>query len=200
MRIIGLSGKIGTGKSFTTGLLLKRLGFGWKRRAFGDALKEAAANAFGFPISWAYKSKDAIINVMGISPYGFTPPKPAMTIRELLQWYGTEVCRTTVPGIWDDAMRRWLNIAELEGFEGVIIDDVRFLTEEWLVRKRGGQLVRLEPYPGWTCDEKTAAHVSETELDGYTGWSMQLTPAYGALDAAAAYIIDGLLTEEVTDG
>ncbi len=188
MRIIGLSGKIGTGKTTLAQHLLGKLPVGWKRRGFGDLLKEETALLFGFPLEWAYEHKDWIWKL----PEGstrFVVPEPhdpyGMTVREILQWYGTDVRRAQDPDYWVNAMQEWLDIEARTGTPGVIIDDCRFPNEIEVADYR----VRIDPYTMWRCQPCIAAHESETALDSYGGWHLAVKPAYGELSEMAELVV-----------
>ena len=179
--IIGISGKIGTGKTTLSNLLLERLP-GYERVAFGDCLKEETAETFGFPLEWAYSERGKAQTVefeRERIPY-------EMTVRELLQWYGTDVCRAADPDYWIKAM------ADRIGDKtNVIIDDVRFPDEAEFVEARGGFLVRLGEYPGWKPGPH-ANHASETALDSYR-FPLMIRPDYGKLEQQAADVIADLV-------
>ena len=87
--IIGISGKIGTGKTTLANLLLDRLP-GYKRWAFGGILKQEAAKRFNFPLKYCYDKKDAPI-------FHHDLPNNPMTVRQILQWWGTDVRRQPDP-------------------------------------------------------------------------------------------------------
>jgi len=198
--IIALSGKIGTGKSTLAALLIERLGASYERHAFADCLKEEAAATFGFPLEWAYSEdgKGRIAHTpdqpqsravvwpagagFGLEHAQDVPERP-MTVRAILQWYGTDVCRKADPRYWDKRMAE-----RIEGKPNVIVDDVRFPSEVELLRSLGALLVRLDPYPGWVPD-RHSGHESETALDGYTDWDMRLITEFGRLSDAADEVV-----------
>lgn len=188
MQIIGLSGKIYTGKTFLTNLLLKQLGYGWERRAFGDALKEEVSVMFNLPLSWCYENKDYKVDVLFRRPDS-TPPKCIMTVREILQWWGTEVRRAEKEDYWTYQLEKWIedNSSRLKG---IIVDDVRFPLEVATLIAHKAILFRLNPYSTWKCDLDIAAHESETALDDYTKvWDRSFSPEFGELETVAYEIL-----------
>jgi hypothetical protein len=180
MRVVGFSGKIGTGKSKAAEILvLSYLPGVAIRVAFGDLLKAEVADAFGFPRGMCYdqRAKHSFM----VPTFQFPgAPKPKMALRELLQWYGTEYRRKQDPGYWVRAME--LEIARLRGlgYGLVVIDDVRFEDEAEMVLAHGGFLYRLQPYLGWK-PGPYAGHSSETALDEFHGFTAWLHPGFGAL-------------------
>ena len=118
------------------------------------------------------------------------PGYPTPMIRQLLQWWGTEVRRANEPDYWVDRMAGGLIEAKRLQLYGLIIDDVRFENEAEFIHEQGGTLIRVNPYNGWECDKATAEHESEVALDSYEGFDLTITPEYGTLDEHADMIIN----------
>jgi hypothetical protein len=181
MQLIGISGKIGVGKSSVANFLLDHLP-GWHKAAFAGLLKTEIAKKYGFDLRLCYDEagKASLITL---------PDGSRKTVRELLQWYGTDVVRAKDPHYWVSTMERHLRFAP-PVIPGHIIDDVRFPDEANFVRRNRGLLVRINPYPDYT-SPLGADHASETALDSYKGFSMVLSPEFGVkhLEAAAAEIL-----------
>ena len=167
MRIIGISGKIGVGKT-TVAQHIIALFQGWQITSFAELLKQEAARQYHFDLLLAYskKGKETPIKL---------PDGTVKTVRELLQWYGTEVVRARDRDYWVRAMEQHLAIARHK-IDGLVIDDVRFPNEANLVRLKKGLLVRIEPYPGYA---PLSDHASETALDVYKGFALTLRPEFG---------------------
>lgn len=182
MNVIGLSGKMGTGKT-TLANLICSLVPGAVRMSFADALRGEVAEHFGFRLELVrepfFKDLDLQIGLRW------------MTGRELLQWWGTEVRRKADACYWSDKMRGYLFEQEEEGCPLVVIDDVRFLDEAALITASGGKLYRLVPYNGWN-PGPNAEHASETALDDYPDFACRLAPAFGNLAPSAAMIAENL--------
>lgn len=186
--IIAISGKIGCGKSTLAGMLMERLP-GWERVAFGDCLKEETSRIFGYPLEWNYteEGKQKLVPIPGRMVFSGPSTARAASVRELLQWWGTEICRRIDPDFWVKRMADRLD----EVAAHVIVDDVRFPSEVKMLEQEGALLVRLDPYPGWMPGPH-ASHESETALDGYQGWDMRLAPEHGKLAEAADEIVKRL--------
>lgn len=181
MKIIGISGKAGSGKTTLTGHLLDLLGDGWKRTGFADVLKAETAERFNFPLEWCYSSKDTLIDITDKNA-----PCYKMSVRRLLQWWGTDVRRKSHQDYWCEKMAESLNTLRASELKGVIIDDIRFENEADLVLNQDGLLIRVETYDGYKfVTGEESAHISETALDDYHGWSYTITPEFGQLEEAA---------------
>jgi hypothetical protein len=184
MLIIGISGKIGTGKSEVAKILLEDLPRKTARLAFGDALKHDCADRFGFALALCYSQE-------GKLEYIIHPDLPGgcMQVRQILQWYGQKK-RQEHPGYW---VGRWS--ALLQGLpadtEYVVVDDVRYPDEKAGVDGRDGLSVRLTPWPGWKPGPH-AEHESETALDDTENriaeWDFKPTRAVDDLGKIAEFV------------
>jgi dephospho-CoA kinase len=190
VRLIAISGKIGTGKSKLAEHLTSKLP-GWVVLSYGKLLKKMCSRLTKIQIRRFYDSKDDVYpmrknyTILGTT---VVPPYPTMTIREILQWIGTDVVRRRYSDYWIGCMRDEIKLAKKNGAKGIVIDDMRFLNEAGLAGFLQGYLVRLEPYPAWTCAKNIAAHESETALDDFDSWNFKFAPAFGNLEAVADLI------------
>jgi hypothetical protein len=89
----------------------------------------------------------------------------AVTVRRLLQWWGTEYRRAQDPDYWTKAWGRKIEQYELSR-RHVLVDDVRFMNELNVIRAHGGLIVKIER-PGFL---GANSHSSETSLDSFTDW------------------------------
>lgn len=178
--IIGISAKMGCGKSSLASMLCLR-NPELSRISFATLLKTEVSKVFDFPETWCYSEvgKSAPINVNGFLKELDETGKDVLTVRELLQWYGTDYRRKACPSYWVNAMEESVKKI-FEHSKGVVIDDVRFFDEAQFVVDNKGILVRIEPYPGWK-PGPYASHISETALDLYTGFNIVSRPRYGYL-------------------
>lgn len=191
LKVVGLSGKIGCGKSTLANMLVEMFPAGMAvKTAYGDLLKHEASKALGFPVDWCYDQRLKAEMHVACAHFPGTPRK-VMSVREILQWYGTDYRRNQDPEYWITAMRKYLRKLEKVAFI-VIIDDVRFPNEAELVHEFGGLLYRIEPHPEWQ-PGPYADHASETALDDYPGWTETFRPQFGELDALSYDVFDKIL-------
>lgn len=177
--IIGISGKIGSGKSTLAKILVEALGPGWLRMSLGDELKKEAAELFGFDIRLAYTPDGKNSVLVNIDTF-IGGIQPSMTIREILQYWGTDVRRKEDPNYWVKKLA-----AAIPAGKNVVVDDIRFRTEAEFILGMGGKLFRLDRYPGYQPPAAGSEHQSETELDEYSGFHQTFAPRFGELGAVA---------------
>ena len=141
--VIGISGKKTTGKDTLCQLMLKNAAVKGCRVGFADALKEEVAKAVGKTPQFIEANK--------------------AQFRGILQWWGTDYRR------YYEGENYWVNQALIkidqkvrQGFQLIIIPDVRFLSEAESLRELGAHLIRVSR-PIISDD----THSSETELDSY---------------------------------
>ena len=151
-----------------------------KNYSFAEALKETAIDLFEVPRNLVYgtdEDKNAVVehllweNMPGvvcdsewwnwITPDGepdflvYHEPGP-MTVREFLQFFGTEIGRKIYDSIW---VNRCIKDIVSEGSYIAVISDCRFDNEVKAVQKQGGKVV------GLTRDIYGDKHASENALD-----------------------------------
>lgn len=92
---------------------------------------------------------------------GFT----ALSVRRILQWWGTEYRRTEDPDYWTNAWKEKVSQFDIAGVH-ILVDDVRFINELNMLRSLEAFMVKIER-PGFAAGGN---HASETSLDGYHDW------------------------------
>lgn len=162
-----------------------------KNYAFADALKEIAINLFGVPEKLAYGSNKDKETRMEHLRWEWMPgiytnekmyrlsieanpdlefflkyhkPGP-MTIREFLQYFGTEICRKIYDSIWVNAL-----IGQIKSEESAlaIISDVRFNNEAEAILEAGGKVIELtrrEILDNHTSEKGISPHLVSSTLD-----------------------------------
>ena len=155
--IIGLVGFIGSGKGTVGDTLVRQ--HGYHQFAFADALKDAVAQIFVWPRgllegdSNASRAFRECVDPGWSHKFGYE-----VTPRLILQKFGTEACRHGIAdNIWIAALEK-----RIQGYDDVVITDVRFPNEIDFVRSVGGAIVRVKRGPDPTPEELSKMHISET--------------------------------------
>lgn len=160
--IIGVSGKLGSGKDFiTTNVILPVLEKRKQRYLqvnFADQIKINVMTKNGILYSDVYENKTE-------------------SSRQLLQKEGTDIGRAFDKNIWVNYLDNWLNVYNNRGIEIFIISDVRFMNEYEYVKNLGGTMVKViapkrnnlrllqESNGNQETYNKISTHRSECDLD-----------------------------------
>lgn len=141
---------------------------------FADRLKESVVNIFGIEpaLVWGNNEAKNTPTTLKFSDFGFAfLPKEIeemkksgkynsfMTVRELLQCFGTKVCRRIQDSCWID---RCIQDVLVEESPIATISDCRFVNEIIATRKIGAKVIKFTRRIDDDNDE------SETALDDYT--------------------------------
>lgn len=93
--------------------------------------------------------------------------RTSVTVRRVLQWWGTEYRRAQDPDYWTKAWAKKVNQLDLNHLH-VLVDDVRFVNELEVIRQNGGRFIRIVR-PGF---DGANNHSSENSLDDYQDWDI----------------------------
>lgn len=174
IHLIGISGKMGSGKDTVAGIIQRLTGDDWRVMRFAGKLKQIASILTGIPVEKFEDQNFKASNLpecWDVFQYKFCPGgtgvlpvydgevnQRAMTVRELLQKLGTDCIRDRLhQNAWVNAL-----FADYSDSQKWIVPDTRFANEYGAIRDRGGIVIRVER-PG----AKTGSHPSETALDGF---------------------------------
>jgi len=155
--IIGISGKIGSGKDTCANMILDAFPQGkFAVHAFALKLKKIVAELTGTTLE------------MNISREGkaFVPPLFApYSLGRIQQLVGSGFRQTLGEDVWVNALFSNPDIVN----RNIVITDVRYPNEKVAIEKRGGVVIRLEGDPAEireiNADKRDLNHESETALD-----------------------------------
>jgi hypothetical protein len=172
-KIIGISGKIGSGKDTFAELLAEQLRGKVERHALADKLRLIIETVSGIRMTTTHKANKPFCNEIR----NYTQDQKNIvikqfnkTIGEMLQLVGTDLFRDNYDS---DFWLKSLFNKELEDkmINGkiVVVPDVRFVNEADYILKEGGFLIRLEGDPMGVRKNslRDLNHISETSLDNY---------------------------------
>lgn len=168
MILIGLAGAAGSGKNYVADQIVAKYE-SVRQLAFADPLKQVVHHMFGIPLEDCYteagKNKPTWVKWHDVRIWcdecrndQHWPHKPEdrMTVRDLLQWVGTDLVRYN----WSE--NHWVSLAEQRirntPESVVVVTDVRFENEANLIAAMGGTTIRVVGRQA----ANTPSHASET--------------------------------------
>ena len=148
MKLVGLTGRAGAGKSFVAREIM--------------AIEQRSRL-----VSFAGQLRKEIEGVFGVGHIKRLWDKPTSPeIRALLQWYGTDYRRAEDPDYW---VKRAMSEARPLQFDNylVVFDDVRFPNEAKAIQETGGIVIRVDTPADTRLQRvgKVPEHASETAMD-----------------------------------
>ena len=152
MKIIALTGYKQSGKSTVARILQEQ--FGFTRMAFADPIKWAVREIYDLSFAQLYGPGTLKEDV---------DPRYDLTPRQIMQRFGTEVCRQIHPDTWVMNLRRRMDT--IEAPKGIVIDDLRFDNEAEAVHDWGGEVWHINR-PGYRGD----GHTSEALINAWDAW------------------------------
>ena len=176
IKIIGLAGQRGVGKTAVSLLLLKFFP-AYHRASFGDLVRQEVGAKFQVRMETLYHNLDDYIDLNEERERAGMPQ--GMAANRLVEWYAQEVIQPKNPNHWVMVMGKWLKLCQERNVPGMIIDDISFPNEANLVKRRRGLLVKLEPYAGYTPPLGDSSQRDGAELSGYKGFHCIFSPEYG---------------------
>lgn len=181
MGVIGISGKINSGKDLVGSIMIEILKGNWQIKKFADPLKDIVCIILGCTredlenkeFKETPLGEEWLKTIDNFDEWGFkkeTPIKEILTPRKILQLLGTECGRHIIhKDIWINALfkdyddNNWVELSDGAKYinSNWIITDVRFLNEAKYIKDKGGLLIRINR------NVETNNHSSETILDDY---------------------------------
>lgn len=168
--LIGISGKIGSGKDALADFIIKNSKIIFEKVSFAYKLKLITSIMSGQPLEIMFTQEGK--NIF-LSKWGFT-------VGEMQQLIGTEAMRDSVhKDAWTLAL-----FADYNSSKNWVISDMRFPNEAEAVRKRNGILIRITGDPAniRKNSQRNLNHASETSLDSYNKWNYEFKNT-GTLDS-----------------
>jgi hypothetical protein len=135
-----------------------------KHYAFADTLKDMCINLFNMPREHVYGTEDqknSYTRILWEDMPLPTKKKGPMTVREFMQYFGTDVMRKIYDGIWVD---RTMSQITIEQPMISVISDCRFENEVEAVQAKGGKVIYLNR------DVYNDKHSSENALKKHKGF------------------------------
>jgi len=182
MRLIGLSGKAGSGKTTVARFLCTA--FDWREVSLADPIRAGLNAMLGIPFDLMFdpQRKNAVLSGMQVSA------------REMMQSLGTEWGRRMV----DD--RVWIRQAtaaiaairrSAPDARGVVVPDIRFANEAEWIRSMGGQVWHIGDrkmggiygMPPAAAEHASEAGITREAADGWIDNSGTLDDLYDAVMA-----------------
>lgn len=188
--ILGFSGWPGVGKTYLVNYLLESLPK-YAKISFGSFLKEEASEVFDYPNEWNYsqEGKEMLVTIPNW-PYPNGDQPRVMSVREILQWFGSEYLFQKDP----TCLVKRAKIA-MRNRTNIIFDDVRDETEARFIKSLGGSLLRIQPYEGWE-PSLACNHPREHLLDKYLEWDATLYPQFGKLKTFSIEMVEWIKDRE----
>ena len=162
IKIIGISGFIGSGKDTVADYLVNYHGF--RRESFANTLKDAVACVFGWDrIMLEGRTAASRAWREQVDTWWAERLKmPTLTPRWILQYWGTDVCRH---GFHDDIWVASLENKLRQSTDNIVISDVRFPNEVAAIRGVGGTMICVErgDPPEWLACALQTVHTAEDD-------------------------------------
>jgi len=203
IKIIGISGPMGSGKDEFAEIFAKNSQIACERHAFADKIREITELMFGVKMQETHKAGEPFYNqVMNYtqSDKNIMLPGWDKTIGECLQLIGTDLFRLYFdPDTWVKSTFGTSGKECLKRGNILLIPDVRFPNEADAIKERDGIVIRLEgdPMDARKNSKRDLNHISETALNGYTGFHSIIDNSEPGLDIFTSKIKDFMTKIEI---
>lgn len=175
MRIIGFTGKAGSGKDSAGKAitdLLEEQGLKVIKLSFAGPLKDCATLLWG----WDRDRLDHDFDYKEGNTLDDGSPDPAcealgMTRREFMQLFGTEAMRNNIhKNVWLIALNLAIKMGKYDNYDIGLLTDCRFINELQFVRDMGGTLVQVQRTGGESTLTDKTQHTSELDWLNWLDW------------------------------
>lgn len=161
--LIAIHGFKQSGKDTLADLLVREYGF--KKVAFADRLKEALHLIFDVPRDWLWGSDEDKQKLTRVAWNDFEDidwsdkdDSTFLSVRELMQIFATEICRSKIPGIW----YRYLPI---RSDENLVISDLRFTNEAEFLKQNQAVLIKVKRPGAEGGEHESEAGLPDSTMD-----------------------------------
>lgn len=175
IKVIGVSGKSGSGKDFISQNFLRPRGY------------------YQWSLAWHFKVWTVGKGLATHEEVFYTKPPH---VRKELQLEGTERGRMVYgEDVWCSTAKEWFNVLnEQWGIDRFVIADVRFPNEVDFVKSMGGKVIRINApklAEANSLSPEARLHISETALDNYTDFDyiIENDPEYASTVPAQIEVI-----------
>ena len=174
--LIGISGKAGSGKDQMADFLMNVFDTEYNKKfikkCFADDLKSMCKEHFGLDYDQMYGNKKEVEDTrfMKYTMGGDPEYSVFWTPREIMQSFG-EFYRSLDCDFWVRKLNTSLVLSKVDGYEDVIIPDVRHINEAEYIKKEGGFLIRINRKVDGIHNSE---HISEIGLDNYKHFDIDI--------------------------
>lgn len=187
MKVLGISGKRGTGKSLLADYLQRNHGF--MRVSLANPLKEMCKREYGLTDDQVYGSLKESPTQYRRTDGSFFTPRDIMIREGCLK-------RSINPDFWLEKVYFTINVYSKHISHAVdkfVIDDIRFKNEvNWLSTKLNAKFARIERKSALNIYKAAMDDLSESELDTVGDWDFFLSSTKNKtpkdLERFAAYV------------
>ena len=169
--IIGISGKLGSGKTTCAEKLTTILDDGTIKN-FADRLKYLASIIFKFDLKLAYENKNFYLDEWD------------MTVGETLQFVGQSFREQFGDNFW-------IKQVNIEPEKYNFIADLRYKNEAEWIKSQGGIVIRLNGDPDniRKNSKRNKTHISEIDLDDYQNWDLVIDTDTNSITETVKHIL-----------
>ena len=204
--LIGLTGHAGTGKDSVASVLCAA---GWRSIAFADALRTEISATWSIDqrllTNRAHKEQPVAALCVGRGnngnwlrwatmrdrPLSLIEPRSA---RWVLQQWG-DFRRAADPNYWVRHVSYWVQYQRQHGAPHLVVTDVRYGNEAFILRGLGGHIVRVHRPGGTPLTADTAQHSSERHADLHADADIANDSTLAALGAEVWRVVEQLASQ-----
>lgn len=169
INLIGITGRISSGKNTVADIIKEESGYAWELKAYAYKLKLICSIILNVPVE-KFEDREFKQSRLG-EEWG------NITVREMLQKIGTDCMRDGLTeNVWTNSLfteyqkipYKYINQMDSFRFPNWVVTDVRFPNEAEEIKARGGIIIKVvRPSELEENSESIKSHASETSMDDY---------------------------------